>query len=90
MPEAHLSIKVVPGARRDQIVGRYGDGLKVRVSAPPEGGRANEAVAALLAGALGVPVRQVAVLRGHTSPRKTLRIAGFDQAQIDAWLAHFT
>ncbi len=42
-----LSLKVVPGSSRDEIVGWLGDSLKVKVKAPPEKGRANEAVDAM-------------------------------------------
>ncbi|HWE97792.1 MAG TPA: DUF167 domain-containing protein [Tepidisphaeraceae bacterium] len=55
MPEssATLNVKVVPGAKRDRVVGRYGDGVKVQVSAPPEDGKANRAVVGVLAASLG-------------------------------------
>lgn len=43
-----LRLKVVPGARHSAIVGLLGDRLKVRVAAPPEGGKANRAVCELL------------------------------------------
>lgn len=46
---ARLTVKVVPGSSRDQIVGWLGDALKVKVTAPPEKGRANAAVVAILA-----------------------------------------
>ena len=49
-----LSLKVVPGSSRDEIVGWLGDSLKVKVKALPEKGRANEAVVALLAERLGI------------------------------------
>lgn len=71
-----LFIKAVPGARRDEIAGPLGDRLKVRVSAPAEDGRANKAICALLAAAVGVRAGAVAVVRGHTSPEKSLRIRG--------------
>src|SRR6476620_2636829 len=51
---ATLNVKVVPGASRDRVVGRYGDGVKVQVSAPPEGGKANKAAIEVNARAPGV------------------------------------
>jgi hypothetical protein len=83
---ARLSIKVVPGSRSERVAGRYGDGFKVQVSAPPEDGKANRAVAEVLARALGVKVRQVAIVRGHTQPRKLVEVAGIDQADAEARL----
>lgn len=77
--EVRLAIKAVPGARRDEIVGMLGDRLKVRVAAPPEGGKANAAICALIAAALGVKPRQVEVVSGHGSAEKTLRVTGVDQ-----------
>jgi uncharacterized protein (TIGR00251 family) len=82
-----LHVKVVPGASRDRVVGRYGDGIKVQVSAPPEGGRANDAVVALLAGALGIKTQQVAIVKGHTQPRKVVEVAGIDSADVLARLS---
>jgi uncharacterized protein len=63
-----LSLKVVPGSSRDEIVGWLGDSLKVKVKAPPEKGRANEAVVALLAERLGTDASSIAVVSGHSSP----------------------
>lgn len=71
-----LWIKVVPGASRNQIVGLLGDRLKIRVSAPPEGGKANKAVCELLAKALGVRANQIAIESGQGNPEKVVRIAG--------------
>lgn len=71
-----LLVKAVPGASREQIAGVLGDRLKVRVSAPPEGGRANAALCALVARTLGVPAARAQVVAGGASPVKTLRIGG--------------
>lgn len=75
-PAVLIAVKAVPGAKRDEIAGRLGERLKVRVSAPPEGGKANKAICGLLAEALNVRPRDVEVVRGHTSPEKTLRVVG--------------
>jgi uncharacterized protein (TIGR00251 family) len=77
-----IRIKVVPGASGNEIAGVLGDRLKIRVSAPAEGGRANEAVCAVIAAALGVKPRQVLVESGQTSPEKVLRISGVDVEMV--------
>jgi uncharacterized protein (TIGR00251 family) len=79
---ARIAVKVVPGSRRDQIVGPLGDRLKIKVSAPPEGGRANKAVCALIAAAAGVPERDVEVIAGQTSPEKVIRVTGRRAADL--------
>lgn len=77
-----LHVKVVPGAKRDQIAGILGERLKIRISAPPEGGKANAAVCAIIAKAVGVRARDVTVETGHTNPEKTLRLSGADAATV--------
>lgn len=81
-----LAVYVQPGARRDALVGPHGDALKVRVAAPPEDGRANKAVVALLAATLGVPARSVSVIAGEHSRSKRVRIEGVDAAALVARL----
>ena len=77
-----LSLKVVPGSSRDEIVGWLGDSLKVKVKAPPEKGRANEAVVALLAERLGTDTSSIAVVSGHSSPAKVLEVDAMDDDAI--------
>lgn len=84
MPTLH--IKVVPGARKNRVVGKYGDAIKIQVSAPPEQGKANQAVIAVLSEVLGISPQQLAIIRGHTQPRKVIQIDGIDQASIEAKL----
>jgi len=73
-----IRIKVVPGARGNGIAGVLGDRIKIRVSAPAEGGRANRAVCAVIAAQVGVRPRQVSVERGHASAQKVVRVRGVE------------
>lgn len=77
-----LLVKAVPGARRDEVAGMLGDRLKVRVSAPPEGGKANAAICALIAAALGVRDRNVRIISGMTRAEKTVEITGADPGAV--------
>ena len=72
----HIRVKAVPGSKRNEIVGPLGDRLKVRVAAPPEGGKANKAICALIAKALVVKSNQVMVLTGKSSAQKTIEVEG--------------
>jgi uncharacterized protein (TIGR00251 family) len=69
-----LKIKVVAGARRSEIVGQWGDRLKLRVNAPAERGKANMAVVKLLRSWLGID--DVTIVTGHWHSEKTVRIMG--------------
>jgi uncharacterized protein (TIGR00251 family) len=83
----HLRLKVVPGASRDEVVGLHGDRIRVKVTAPPEGGKANRAVVALLAERLGVARRDVEILQGESSPLKTAAVRGLTADDVLARLA---
>lgn len=60
--------------------------LKLRVSAPPERGKANAAVEALLAEALGLSRENVRIVAGHGSARKIVEIAGLSETDVRARL----
>jgi hypothetical protein len=79
---ARLRIKVIPGSSRTCIAGWQADVLRVRVSAPPEKGRANAAVEATVAKALGLSPRHARVVTGATSTRKTLEVTGLSADEI--------
>ncbi|HPD16846.1 MAG TPA: DUF167 family protein [Planctomycetota bacterium] len=87
----HLGVRAQPKASRNAIVGRLGDRLKIAVTAAPTSGKANEALAAVVAEALGVRRSAVAVVAGHASRDKVVRVAGLgtDEARrrIDTLLA---
>lgn len=84
-----ISVKVVPNSSRDAIVGALGDALKIKVAKPPEDGKANKAVEALLARTLGLAPSRVSVVGGHSQPQKQVLIEGFDAASLQAALAPF-
>jgi uncharacterized protein (TIGR00251 family) len=86
-PSTRLQLRVVPGASREGIVGRHGDAWKVRVTAPAEGGRANEAVLELLARALDVSRRDLSVTVGASSRDKVVTLAGVTSELAEARLA---
>ncbi len=72
-----LAVLVVPGASRSQMMGPHGETIRIRVSAPPEKGRASRAAEKLLERFFGVPVTLVA---GATSRRKQFLLEGMDAA----------
>ena len=82
-----IAVKVVPRAATDGVVGWLDGALKVRVAAPPEDGRANRAVEALLAARLGLKKRAVRVASGHGSAHKRVSVAGLDRDEIVRRLA---
>jgi uncharacterized protein (TIGR00251 family) len=78
-----LKVHVHPGARREAVRGWRDDGaLRVEVTAPPEGGRANAAVSALLAQALALPRREVSVVRGLASRAKVVEVKGLGEDEV--------
>ena len=82
-----LKIKVVPGSSRNYIAGWLGESLKIRVTAIPEKGKANDAVVALLADTLKIPKQDVTLSSGASSPRKTFKISGLSHPEIKSRLS---
>ena len=77
-----LKVKVVPGSSRTRIDGWLGDALKVRVTAKPEKGKANDAVVTLLAETLGVRRQDINISSGGTSPRKSFIINNLSNSEV--------
>jgi uncharacterized protein (TIGR00251 family) len=80
---AELRVRVTPRAGRNEIAGERGGALLVRVTAPPEGGRANKAVCRVIARALGIAPSRVTVLRGGASREKLVRVEGAGAAHVE-------
>ena len=83
---AVLEVVVVPRASRTRVVGEHDGRLKLQLAAPPVDGAANEALLAFLADALGVRRTALALLRGETGKRKSIRIEGVAAAAVEAAL----
>lgn len=81
LPMTRLQLRVSPGAHRSEIVGRYGDVWKVQVTAPPQDGRANEAVLRLLSKRLGVPRTSISMVSGHAARQKVVELTGLSAEQ---------
>jgi uncharacterized protein (TIGR00251 family) len=82
-PSTRVRLRVSAGARRTELAGRYGDAWKVRVSAPPERGRANEAVLDLLADKVELPRRSLSIVSGHTAREKVVLMEGIGSAEAE-------
>jgi uncharacterized protein (TIGR00251 family) len=80
---ARIKVTVSPGAARTKLVGRHGDGWKARVAAPPERGRANEALVELLAVALEVPASAIRIVGGRSGRAKVVEVAELDQVEVE-------
>ena len=71
-----LKVYLQPKSSKNEIVGPYRDGIKVKVTAPPVGGKANESLIRFLAEEVGVPPSSIEILKGHHAREKLLRISG--------------
>lgn len=71
-----FNVKVIPRAKRDEILGAEQGSIKIRLNAPPVEGRANEALVKFLAKTLGVARSQVEIVRGETARHKVVRVIG--------------
>ena len=78
-----MRLRVSPGARSDAVVGRHGDRWKVRVAAPPEDGKANDAVLRLIADRLRIRARNVTLVSGPASRDKIVELTGIDAAEAE-------
>jgi len=77
-----FTVKVVPGSSRTQIAGLMGQMLKIKVAAAPEKGKANDCLVDFLAEKLGVRKNAIAIVSGHTSPVKQIRVEAMTSGQV--------
>jgi uncharacterized protein (TIGR00251 family) len=81
-----LSVRVQPGASRDELIGEVEGALKVRLRAPALEGRANEALIEFLAGLLKRPKSAVRILNGERSRLKRMEIQGVTKTEVESLL----
>ena len=82
-----MRLRVSPGSGRAEIVGRHGDAWKVRVTAAPEHGRANDAAIRLMADTLSLPLSAVTIVSGHGARDKIVELTGVGPGLIERRLA---
>ncbi len=80
---ARIRVDVQPNAHRNAIAGFQDSVLKLKIAAPPVGGKANEALVRFLAEVLGVPKSDVTVEKGLSGRHKTVSVRGLTQEQVD-------
>jgi uncharacterized protein (TIGR00251 family) len=78
-----FAVRVVPQASKNEISGRQGDAVKVRLTAPPVEGAANQALVDFLAEQLKVRKSQIEILSGHTSRDKMVCVVGLTPHEIE-------
>ena len=86
MESVTLSIRIQPRASKNEITWMENGGLKIRLTAPPVDGAANEALIRFLAETLSVTKSQVDIVSGHTSRDKIVRISGVGNADAERLL----
>ena len=79
---ARFGVRLQPRASRSEIVGEHGESLKVRVTAPPVDGAANEELIRLLAKAFAVPRTAVRILAGESSRSKIVEVDGVSELAV--------
>jgi len=85
-PQATLSVRVQPRASRNEVAGLDGETLKLRLTAPPVEGEANDACLAFLAKLLDLSPSRLAIIQGARSRNKVVRITGLTQDEVHARL----
>ncbi len=82
-----LPVVAQPGARRNAVLGERAGALRIAVTAPPDKGKANDAIQALLAESLGCKAARITLLSGQTARQKRFLIGGIDPQALRARLA---
>ncbi|MGH7850009.1 MAG: DUF167 domain-containing protein [Thermodesulfobacteriota bacterium] len=88
-PPLTITVQVQPRSSHDEIVGIHEGRLKIRISAPPVDGKANERLTEVIAKAFGVSKSSVEIVKGHHSRVKTITISGIGRDEYDTLISKF-
>jgi uncharacterized protein len=77
-----LTLRLQPRAASNAVVGLHGQAIRIRLTAPPVDGAANEALVSFLADLLGLPAARVKLVRGHGSRDKVVEVTGLDPEEV--------
>jgi hypothetical protein len=76
-----LKVKVEPRSSRSEIVGPYGDGIKVKLTSPPVEGKANKELIEVLSKELNVRKKDIEIISGQSSKNKIVKIIGLSRIE---------
>jgi hypothetical protein len=76
MKETLIKVYLQPKSSKNELVGPYRDGIKVKVTAPPIEGKANESLIRFVAKEIGIPPSSIEIIKGHHAREKILKISG--------------
>ena len=80
--EISITVKVIPGRSRTEFTGMYGTAYKIKISAPPEKGKANEMLITFLSKQLNIRKNAVQITSGKTSPLKQVLLHGVSSQDV--------
>jgi uncharacterized protein (TIGR00251 family) len=81
-----FTVRVVPRASRNKIAGIHDGAVRIRLTAPPVEGAANEALISFLSSVLRVPKRDIELVSGQTARNKVVSVSGLSPAEVEARL----
>ena len=81
-----FQIHVVPRSAKSEFAGVQGDAVKLKIAAPPVEGQANAECIRFLSDILGIKKKQIKILSGHKSKKKTVAIEGITRKDMEALL----
>jgi uncharacterized protein len=84
-----ISIKAVPGSRKNEIVGFDNDVWRIKIAAPPDKGKANKELIGFLAEILHSRKEDILIFKGLTSHNKIISIFGLNQQEVISKLKYY-